>query len=366
MDRRHFLQLSATATAACCCGASRTLAAATTQPSSAPAGAGSATILNNVDRYRVVEPLFEGVRVILSHRGESYTPAYIQGISGAAFRVAGICPCAPTVSCAMSATDLIKRLGYEFEQFNLGVKGDPLDQLMAELIPRIKESIRAGRPVLVWHAFTNAEWDVVCGFDDDRGLFLGRGSNLGQGDYAQAVQTRAKTAIAICPAAGAVFIGRKTGQFDAPGSETAALREAVRHARDRKNADKTGQKEWTMLEGLMAYDRWVEDFKSPARKRTTGDSYCQSIYRTTHRAAADFLNEIGPRHPAAAAPLAAAAGHFRKESQTLEKATALLAFSSPEGPDPDRNAKLWPILAEARDSYRSAIEELEKALPLLA
>ena len=49
-------------------------------------------ILQCVDRYRVVEPLFEGIRVILSYRGENYSPAYVQGISGAAFRVAGICP----------------------------------------------------------------------------------------------------------------------------------------------------------------------------------------------------------------------------------------------------------------------------------
>ena len=49
-------------------------------------------ILEGIDRYRVVEPLFEGIRVILSYRGETYTPDYIQGISGAAFRVAGICP----------------------------------------------------------------------------------------------------------------------------------------------------------------------------------------------------------------------------------------------------------------------------------
>lgn len=48
--------------------------------------------LPGADRYQVREAMFEGVRVILSYRGEPYTPAYIQGISGAAFRIAGICP----------------------------------------------------------------------------------------------------------------------------------------------------------------------------------------------------------------------------------------------------------------------------------
>ena len=53
-------------------------------------------VLQGVDRYRVTEPMFEGVRIILNYRGEQYSPEYIQGISGAAFRIAGICPCAPT------------------------------------------------------------------------------------------------------------------------------------------------------------------------------------------------------------------------------------------------------------------------------
>ena len=49
-------------------------------------------ILENVDRYRVIEAMVEGVRVILNYRGEPYSPAYFQGISGAAFHIAGICP----------------------------------------------------------------------------------------------------------------------------------------------------------------------------------------------------------------------------------------------------------------------------------
>lgn len=61
-------------------------------------------IIPNVDRYRVWDPLFEGLRVILSHHGESYSPAYVQGLSGAAFRIGGICPCAPHVHQRHGAT----------------------------------------------------------------------------------------------------------------------------------------------------------------------------------------------------------------------------------------------------------------------
>jgi hypothetical protein len=53
-------------------------------------------ILPSVEPYRVVEPMYEGIRMILNYRGETYSPAYVQGISGAAFHIGGICPCAPT------------------------------------------------------------------------------------------------------------------------------------------------------------------------------------------------------------------------------------------------------------------------------
>ena len=50
----------------------------------------SPVVIEGVDAYRVPEPLFECVRIVLSHRGEDYSTDYIQGISGAAFRIAGI------------------------------------------------------------------------------------------------------------------------------------------------------------------------------------------------------------------------------------------------------------------------------------
>jgi hypothetical protein len=47
-------------------------------------------ILPGVDRYRVVEPMYEGIRVVVSYRGERFSPAHIQGISGAALHACGI------------------------------------------------------------------------------------------------------------------------------------------------------------------------------------------------------------------------------------------------------------------------------------
>src|SRR5574340_1011307 len=88
LSRREFLTLAA---AVCCSGV-------------VSAGGGESAprpprvVIDGVDRFRVREPNFEGVRIVLDFLGDKYTPAYIQGISGAAFRIAGICPCAPNRS----------------------------------------------------------------------------------------------------------------------------------------------------------------------------------------------------------------------------------------------------------------------------
>jgi hypothetical protein len=216
----------------------------------------------------------------------------------------------------------------------------------------------------VWHAFTNAEWDVVCGYDEAEGVFLGRGSYLGLDDYAKAKQDRPAEAVNFCPAFGAIFVGEKTGEGGAQAAEIAALKEAVRHARDRKNADKLGGGKWVMLEGLMAYDRWVEKFKDPAAKREMGDAYCFGIYRSTHRAAGQFLREIAAKHPKAEEALVNAGREFTAEAITLDKCEKLLGWESPEL-DGARNAAVWPLLAKARDHYAAGIALIEKALPLM-
>ncbi|MBC8233597.1 effector binding domain-containing protein [bacterium] len=321
-------------------------------------------VLDGVDRYRVIEPMFEGVRVILSHRGEKYSPAYIQGISGAAFRIAGICPCAPTCSSAMTPQELVMLLGYEVESLPLDGEGINPEERIVEVLPRIKDEIRAGRPVILWHAFTNAEWDVVCGFDDEKKEFLGRGSYAGnEGEYATADETRTIKCGHICPPQGAILIGEKTGEFDACKTELAALKEAVKHAHSTKNKDKFGGDEWVFLEGLLAYDRWINDFKNdPNRLRGSGDAYCYGIYKSTHRAASEFLKEIAPKYPETAKHLELAAKHFAAEADVLEQGADLLWWQSPEGPDLERNAKAAELLIKARNSYANGIDEIDKAL----
>jgi formylglycine-generating enzyme required for sulfatase activity len=316
----------------------------------APTAGGTGMVIEGVDHFRVAEPLFEGVRIVLNHRGEDYTADYIQGISGAAFRIAGICPCAADCSSQMGTDDLIRLLGYEHTQDILGWTGDVDDakRNMVPLIPKIRDSIRAGRPVLLWYGFADSAYEVVTGFDEAEGVFLGHHMWQGPQDgAAKAKQDRAQEAAAMFPAFGAIFIGRKVGVLNARAAEMAALREAVRHARDAEVRTAGPPRQ-----GLTCYDFWVEKFKSPGAKRDPGDSYCSAVYRTTHRAAGQFLREIAPRYPQAEVTLNEAAAEFAAEAVELDKAAP--------------NEKLWPILAKARDHYAAGIALIEQALTLLA
>jgi len=356
---------------------------------------GNRACVAGVDRYRVCEPLYECVRVVLAKRGEAYTPEYLQGISGAAFRIAGICPCAPTCSAAMQTEALVGLLGYKARRINLDDKGavkvkDLADALQADhkvlpeeaklaspelrelrrellaILDAVKTEVRAGRPAIVWHAFTNAEYDVVAGFDEAQGTFLGRGSYAGNGaELASAPQTRTLTAVYVGGPPGAILVGERVGTFDARKAEIGALHEAVRHAHSAKNLEKVGKEPWVFLEGLAAYEQWVRHFSDPAAKRELGDAYCYGIYRETHRAAAGFLREIAPKHAAAQALLTEAAGHFQGEADQLKGAEALLWWQSPEGPDAARNQRVVEVLTKARGEYAAGIEAIGKALATL-
>ena len=354
------------------------------------------TILDGVGRYQVVEPLFECVRVVLSYLGETYSPAYIQGISGAAFRIAGICPCAPTVSRQIPLTALIDLLGYEMHDYkltdrvpdfdwdhlqslarlyeangNVLPQADALEQVelrmmctqLGTIIEAIKEEIRAGRPAIVWHAFTNAEFDVVAGFDQERGTFYGRGSYAGLGsDYAEAPWGRMVTTAYLGGQPYAIVIGQRVRSFDARSAEIAALQEAVRHAHSQNNVDKLGGEQWVMLDGLRCYERWIDDWRDPQKKRGPGDSYCLGVYRSTHRAAAGFMRELAQKYPGVQGQFERAAEAFCSEAGALDASTPLLGWEAPEGPDPERNAQLVPLLHQARDGYARAIDEIESAL----
>ena len=353
-------------------------------------------IIQGVDKYRVTDPLFECVRVVLSHRGEPYSPAYVQGISGAAFRIAGICPCAPTCSFALETQELATLLGYEVELLGCERGGwqrgesnvagrlarmadngvlpdaddiaDPeikaLRERLQQLIEQTKAEVREGRPVIFWHGFTTAEFDVVCGYDNERKELLGRGSYAGTGDeYISAPETRAIGTALVGGGPHAILIGQKVRDFDARTAEIAALRQAVTHARSTEGQDQLGGDKWVMLQGLLCYDRWVREFATdPERKRTMGDSYCLGGYRSTHRAAAGFTSELAPKYPEATQHFEKAAAHFTAEADALDLCNEHLGWQTSEGPDPDRNERAAELLSQACENYSAGIDSIGKAL----
>jgi hypothetical protein len=325
-------------------------------------------ILEGVDSYQVMDPMFESVRVVLAYRGETYSPAYVQGISGAAFRIGGICPCAPTCACAMSTQELLKTFGYEIEQLSLCEEGMNPDREVQRVIARIKDQIRARRPALVWHAFTWAEWDVVCGFDDETHRFIGRGSYAGLDGYATADQGRMATCGAICPPIGAILVGDKRGRYDARAAEVAALQEAIAHAHSTENVDKLAGEDWQMLYGLACYDRWVSDYDAdPPRLPTMGDRYCFGVNRSTHRAAAGFLRELATKYPAAKEQFERAAEHFIAEADALNEGAEMLfpGWQLPQEANRETNRRVATLLRTACDSYARGIDEIESALKAL-
>jgi hypothetical protein len=350
------------------CGAALLWAAAGTHVEG-----GTRVVLENVDRYRVMEACDECVRVVLACRGETYTPAYVQGIAGTAFKIAGPCPCAPTCGDAMPPDKLLRLLGYEVECVPLTTAKTEADLKAdgARLVERIKAEIRAGRPVIVWNAFTTAEWDVVAGYDESDQTFLGRGSYAGLDGYASAPQMRL-TACEGIPCLGAIFVGKQVGRYNARAAEVATLRYAIRHARSAKfpMPPEAGQApvKWGFREGLNCYRWWAHRFRTePGKTPDAGDRYPLGIYRSTHRAAGEFMLELAAKWPEAGVPFGRAADRFAREADCLDRLFDGLmgGWSGWTEPDPDKSRQAADLLDRAAHYYGQAIREVESGLGAL-
>lgn len=310
-------------------------------------------ILLNIDRYRYYGPLFEGVRIILSSMGEKYTPEYIQGISGAAFKIAGGCPSRPTCICDMWTSDFIRYLGYEVTEYPCYNKdgGDISDKM----IEAVKRHIDSGKPALVWNAFTNAEWDVVCGYDEEAKQFIGRGTYKGNEDYCRESWDRAKTCD-VAPTFGALLIGTRKTEFNERDAEINSLVNAVKHARKREENSSPS-------EGIEFYKNWVSEYSAEGKERGVADAYCYDVYSSVRKAAIVYLRTISYKYGGGILEnMQMAATCFEKEANKLEEARPYLSWSSPWGIDEERSKNLAPILKEASVQYEKGVVYLEKAL----
>ena len=315
-------------------------------------------VIKNMVGFKLAEPLFEAVRVVLTYRGEEYSPEYIQGISGAAFRTGGICPCAPTCTYAMWTDELPKKLGYDIEKFEfLEESGVDMERWHA-MVERIKSEIDRDRPVVMWSQFAFAEWGVINGYDDEKQVFIGCDSNHERKSLIETPYDRAGKI--DVPVFGALFIGEKTTEPDLGKLEIESLREAVRHAKETVEEDKT---KWTFLNGIQAYERWRDSFRNnPGRKKGSGDSYCFRIYYNTHMAAHAYLMEIAPKYPKAEDLLTKAAGCFLKEREVLEDAWKVIGFSAPVEISEEGMSVAYESIGAACKYYADGIAFIEEAL----
>lgn len=307
--------------------------------------------LLNIDNYRYYEPLFEGARIILSSMGEKYTSEYILGISGAAFKIAGGCPSRPTCVCDYWTPDFIKYLGYEITEYPCF--DEQGNDITAVMIDAVKKHIDGGKPALVWHAFTNEEWDVVCGYDDDLKQFIGRGTYKGYDDYARESWDRPKTSGVM--GFGAILIGKRVSEINYREAEIQSLKKAVKHARTETEEG---------FEGIQFYKKWSAMYAAEGADRGVADAYCYDVYSSVRKACVIYLREISVNYGGSVMEyFQKAANCFNREAELLNDLKPYLSWDSPWGVDEERSKKAAPILAEAADAYEKGIEYLEKALP---
>ena len=301
-----------------------------------------------IDSYKYYDPVIEGARVVLNALGENYTPEYISGISGSAFKIAVGCPSCPTCVIDFWPPAFFNHMGYEATEYPCS--GDDKCEAM---INAVKSSIDGGKPAIVWHAFREEEWDVVCGYDQEEKQFIGWGT-YGYGEYRREPWDRAKTSGVY--GFGAVIVGEKTSALNEQEAEISSLKKAVEHAR----------KESVDFEGILGYKKWVEMYSKPGADRGVACAYCHETYSSVRKAAVVYLNGLAVKYGGnAAVHLKNAASYFDKEAGELGKASPYITWSSPWGVDEERSKKLAPILKAASEQYEKGIESIEKALAIL-
>jgi hypothetical protein len=315
---------------------------------------GNEMVLVNIDNYRYYDPLFEGARIIISYMGEKYSPEYILGISGSVFKIAGDCPSRPTCICDRWTPDFLRYLGFDITDLPCyDQEGKDISETM---IDGVKRHIDEGKPALVWHAITTAEWDVVCGYDEDTKQFIGRGTNRGFDDYHREAWNRAATCDAA-PSFGAILINGRKSPFNQREVEIASLEAAVKHARHDLDEGEV------MGEGIKFYKQWADEYSHEGKDRGVADAYCYDVYSSVRKAAVVYLREIAHKYGGSMHEnLQDAALNFEREAELLAQARPYLSWESPWGVNEERSVKLAPILKEAAESYENGIEYIEKAL----
>jgi hypothetical protein len=327
--------------------------------------AGRAAVIHDLDRYRHHEPVFEGMRVILLHRREPVSAPSISVVSGAAFRVHTRERLDVLRNQAMQPHELARLFGYEAELIPFHTSAaDPrpeLGQTPAERLPGMLELARAellgGRPVLLWHAVSDREYDVVAGFDEPQGLLHAFGSRAGLREYETVAEGRA--ADGAVEGTGLVLVGERTSAYSIGRLERAALQVAVGHADDARC-------------GLSAYDEWARYFAqragglAPDGPEGSDGAYVLQVMAASRLAGTSYLRNLAWLYSAQAnAHLDLAAENLLREAEAIQALVAL--FPSLDSPLANRDDcfEAVDLIARARARYSLAIDEMWTAVGLM-
>ncbi len=319
-------------------------------------------LIHDLDRYRHHEPVFEGMRVILLHRREPVSAPSIAMLSGAAFRVHGRDPLDLLRNQAMGPHELPRLLGYEAEliPFHNGDESarPEFGRTPAERHPRILETAKAelleGRPVLLWHAVSDHEYDVVAGFDESADCLYAFGASIGFRDYAIVPEQRSLEG--AVEGTGVVLLGKRIGTSDLAQLERQALHVAVQHADDARY-------------GLAAYDEWAQYFARRAGGAAPeGLDGCRTlaVMAASRQSGSAYLRNLAWLYSNQAnAHLDLAAENFLRESEALQALVELFPAEDQPLPGRDDCFEALDLIARARARYSLGIDETWSAVSLM-
>ncbi len=250
------------------------------------------------------------VELVANHMGIQKDYTWLDGISGAAFRLhfcQGWCPSSPDPTCGYNSGEAaLKALGLQYKVMHLSSDG----KNRPEIKKAIKASINKKIPVIAIDLIDVAEWGLVTGYQDNgeelicRTFFDKRNSY----DIAQKF-----------PWALYIITGKK-----AMAKETDLYKQSYKTVLANLTTENYDQ----YFSGINAFDKWIEHLQKTDFAKMDSAQLDNAIMANSwifdrlisDRAdAAAYLESIAPKFPVFSSQLTDLANIYREESKMLEE-----------------------------------------------
>jgi hypothetical protein len=117
--------------------------------------------------WEKMNSFFGSLELVANHLGINRDYTWINGVSGAAFRLhfcKDWCPSSPDPTCGFnSGEEALKALGLEYKSYNLASDG----KNKPEILKAIKQSIDNDRPVIAIDLLQVPEWGLITGYQNN-------------------------------------------------------------------------------------------------------------------------------------------------------------------------------------------------------